>query len=1004
VKLLSARKGGEGTYTDTAWKLTGRKWAASYLSGAMAEPVSLGGALTLGVVGHFVTDQFRDAGVNLAKGKSRKWLSGLLASPYQALPQSPDLNEALRRALAKATGCLAWQLYDPARRPALDLLENVSDWPKLFDRALEHLNRNIVAGTPAEAWLADLARSSKSPRSFADFPLKVLITDDRLTNLLEPETDAAFRDHIHTHFLVWVKKHVPDNGHRPAEFADRVRDGWQPAGPKGATLTFYDVFCLFFREELKNETEIFRAFTANVLTGLKQDITKIKATLPDATTLQRFTETLSTLEEKEFDANYARFKQWTLRQNEKLCSLLRDEFSGIHKHLDRQDKKLAGIGKATADTQKSVDGIRRWLPLLGIGSVVVILILIVLGWQSRALPGQVAAALLQALSAQAKASVPSQERSPALDFPTAFRSVAEQFRITPAEARRVVEQWIAENRNNPDLSERAKAEFLARRFAEAARLSDAAAAEKLSRSGDLRAESARLISGAVQDLIRSGESFRAEGDHAQALDRFQMALTHCSRSQDAQVWASLQGWLGLCHLELGVRVEGAPAKIHLADSVAAFRLALQVQAREKLPQDWAMTQNNLGIALYTQAVRSAGPEAVRLLSEAVTAFRLALQVRTREDFRQDWAITQNNLGNALMAQADRSAGSEAARLLTEAVAAYRLALQVRTREQFPRDWAMTQNNLGNGLRTQAARSAGPETARLLAEAVAAYRLALRVRTRERLPQDWAETQNNLGNALYDQAGQSAGPEAARLLVEAVAAIRLALQVYTLEESPQDWAMAQNSLGAALHAQAGQSAGPEAARLLTEAVVAVRLALQVYTREEFPQDWAMSQNNLGAALHAQADRSVGPEAARLLAEAVVAVRLALQVYTLEEFPQDWAMSQNNLGNALYAQAARSADLEASQLLAEAVAAYRLALRVRTREQFPQYWAMTQNNLGTALGAHAARSVGPEAARLLTEAVQSWRNALEVWTPSEFPNLHKVVQRNLALAEENLKQPR
>ncbi len=337
-----------------------------------------------------------------------------------------------------------------------------------------------------------------------------------------------------------------------------------------------------------------------------------------------------------------------------------------------------------------------------------------------------------------------------------------------------------------------------------------------------------------------------EQQPARALEHYQQALALTTRADEVQEWAGLQQSLAVCHLELGIRVEGASANQHLRDAAAAFREALKVYTRERLPQDWMRTQNNLGIALNDQAGRSEGAEAARLLGEAVTAYREALKVYTREQLPQLWAAIQNNLGAALREQAGRSEGTAAARLLGEAVAAFREALKVQTREQLPQDWAATQNNLGAALCEQAGRSEAAEAARLLGEAVAAFREALKVFTREQLPQHWAGTQNNLGLGLSAQAGRNEGAEAARLLGEAVAAFREALKVRTREQLPQHWAMTQNNLGAALREQAGRSEGTAAARLLGEAVAAYQNALQVFTAAQFPyQNGIATRGQAGA---------------------------------------------------------------------------------------------------------------------------------------------------------------
>ena len=216
-----------------------------------------------------------------------------------------------------------------------------------------------------------------------------MLDDHQITRLLRGQTDGEFRAHIHREFLAWVAKHVPDNGHRPADFAERVEKGWPAGGHQGKALAFYDVFCLFFREALKEETEVFRAFSANVLAGLTQDVEEIKAALPDAKTLQEFTETLRTFEEKEFDANYSRFKTWTRKQNEKLYDYLRTEFAGVHEHLKEQDASLGTIKDTTAthreESQAAFSGLRRYGKWVAGGLLLLVICLGAFWWQHNRL-------------------------------------------------------------------------------------------------------------------------------------------------------------------------------------------------------------------------------------------------------------------------------------------------------------------------------------------------------------------------------------------------------------------------------------------------------------------------------------------------------------------------------------------------------------------------------------------------------------------------------------------
>jgi hypothetical protein len=297
------------------------------------------------------------------------------------LPQNGHLEHAFCTALGQATRVLAYHLHDPMR----DLLSKLS-MGDFLHRFAEIGQNNILAGTPRDCWLATLIDKSKDPKNYEhDFSLKILLNDHQITRLLSDETDAEFRAHMHLEFLAWVEKHVPDNGHRPIDFAERVEKGWPGGRREGPTLAFYDMFCLFFRELLKEETAVFRAFSANVLTGLSQAVEEIKAALPDATAIQRFTDTLRDFEEKDFDANYSRFKRWTRKQNEKLYDYLRSEFTRVHEHLKVQDSTLDNIQDTTSVHRlESIAGIsylRRYGKLLATGFLLLFMLFGCFWWQ-----------------------------------------------------------------------------------------------------------------------------------------------------------------------------------------------------------------------------------------------------------------------------------------------------------------------------------------------------------------------------------------------------------------------------------------------------------------------------------------------------------------------------------------------------------------------------------------------------------------------------------------------
>src|ERR1039458_2508825 len=476
------------------------------------------------------------------------------------LPPNHNLEDAIYEALGQTTRLLAYHLHDPERGPMRELLSNLQVG-NFLHRFAELAQNNIVAGTPRDHWLADLIQEAKDPKNFCDFPLKIVLDDYKISRLLTSQTDAGLREYFHQEFLAWVERHVPDNGHKPSDFADKVANGWIAGGEAGDKLAFYDVFGLFFREALKLKSEVFHAFSANVLTGLTQDMEEIKALLPSAATLKDFTETLHCFEEKEFDANYSRFKNWTRRQNEKLYQSMREGFEAVHKHLDMQDAELANI-KSTAITHKeeSRDSFRVLLRYGKWIAAALLLVLVALGFFWR-----------QHYSLEAKLNAALKRDAPGSELLAEFRAELEA-------------KSFSAQKFDPGLREAAAVGAVARKHGMTAdelrqKMLQAAqgAIERKELVKSLRqaseSETARLRQierDANKDLAVAA---LADQDYAKALDYYQQALALTSSEIETREWAELQVSLGIGHWELGIRIEGASANQHLREAAVAYSIS-----------------------------------------------------------------------------------------------------------------------------------------------------------------------------------------------------------------------------------------------------------------------------------------------------------------------------------------------------------------------------------------------------------------------------------------------
>jgi hypothetical protein len=249
-----------------------------------------------------------------------------------SLPPNHNLDHALRHSLAKTTRVLAWTIHDPNLSPLSKLIADVK-LASFADRLAEMVQNNIIEKEPADYWLSALIKESKKVDNFEDFSLELLLKDNQLTSLVHERLDKYLQDHIQNEFLAWSNRHIRD-GIKPPCFDDYVLNGWPLPGSSGRKISFYEVFCLFFREELKNNEVVFRAFTTSTIAELKTDVAKMLAAAPSAEERARMEEAFRKL------GDFTSFKKFLDSQDEKLFSFLHAEFDKVHGRFDSVDKKL----------------------------------------------------------------------------------------------------------------------------------------------------------------------------------------------------------------------------------------------------------------------------------------------------------------------------------------------------------------------------------------------------------------------------------------------------------------------------------------------------------------------------------------------------------------------------------------------------------------------------------------------------------------------------------------
>jgi tetratricopeptide (TPR) repeat protein len=282
-------------------------------------------------------DFVKDAGLDVAKGAahhqyehfSEKLRHRLLVG---SVPANNHLLHAFHRSLAGSALVFAYTLHDPDRKLIHELLKSKANWANFKDfchQIRESIKGNIIPENAwrGDAWLVRLIEQANEPKNFGDFDLKKVLTDNKTTALVSQQLDEALRDHIQEEFLRWTSAHITVKVPPPPEFASSVRNGLTLRGAHEAKLNFYEIFCLFFREELQAQTQVHQAYVIDVLAELKGDVDRIVAALPTPEERVAFQRAVDSL------GRFNEFKAALERQN-------KEHFDKIATALTRLERKL----------------------------------------------------------------------------------------------------------------------------------------------------------------------------------------------------------------------------------------------------------------------------------------------------------------------------------------------------------------------------------------------------------------------------------------------------------------------------------------------------------------------------------------------------------------------------------------------------------------------------------------------------------------------------------------
>jgi hypothetical protein len=272
------------------------------------------------VVGGEAHHKYRD----FMEGLGRRLVAG---NP----PVNEHLEHAVRNALSGAALVFAYTFHDPNRKLLGELVRSRS-WTNLKQLAhqiTELVRRNIIVESTGDKWLTALIEQARDPHNFSTFDVHAVLKGNGAATIVGSSLDEDLREHVHKEFLRWIPvgraplSRTPD---KPAGFDASVTSGIEIAG--GHRFTFYDLFRLFFREELKESTPVHRALVVDVLAELKADVAALVDGAPSASERRQLRQAIEAL------GNLADFGEALAQQNREWVEEARGRLTRIEHRLD----------------------------------------------------------------------------------------------------------------------------------------------------------------------------------------------------------------------------------------------------------------------------------------------------------------------------------------------------------------------------------------------------------------------------------------------------------------------------------------------------------------------------------------------------------------------------------------------------------------------------------------------------------------------------------------------
>ncbi len=250
------------------------------------DPITIGNWLaTLGIV-DFLLDRLKNRLVDAPENRAVELLKRFIAKrDDRTIPANDDLEQASNESLREATRALL-----------LGIQVHLDPKPSLFEAIGKHLRDGTLTAqpsielrqSPSRKWVNALEKLCNSETSFARLTRKTeSVASDRAARRAAKNQKDTARE-LHRIFGEWLDREMQGVEGRP-EFLDNfLQNGWPIEADRNERVTLYQAWCLFFREKIKNKTEVFRILVADTVTETASEVKELRALVEKQTTPEDF--------------------------------------------------------------------------------------------------------------------------------------------------------------------------------------------------------------------------------------------------------------------------------------------------------------------------------------------------------------------------------------------------------------------------------------------------------------------------------------------------------------------------------------------------------------------------------------------------------------------------------------------------------------------------------------------------------------------------------------------